>query len=113
MSPHSKGKEQAPVTLKNISGEKKNSNNKNKAYAEVVAGRGGGEGENGWKNLVGWKKKKTARGKTGRANESHDRCSELLGMRMPKDRWPQALKALLVVNFFKLHLNAYKALFSG
>ena len=41
-------------------------------------------------------------------NESHDRCSELLGMRIPKERWPLALKALLVVNSFKLHLNAFK-----
>ena len=39
--PHTKGKEQAPVTLKNISGEKRQS-----------LGRGGGE-ENGWKNLYG------------------------------------------------------------
>ena len=40
MSLHTKGKKQAPVTLKNISGEKTN-----KAY-----GKGGGE-ENGWQNL--------------------------------------------------------------
>ena len=43
------------------------------------------------------------------ANKSHDRCSELLGMRMPKDRWAQALtcKVVLVVDSFKLHLNAF------
>ena len=33
-------------------------------------------------------------------------CSELLGMRMPNDRGPLALKTLLVVNSFKLHLKA-------
>ena len=44
-------------------------------------------------------------GKTERAKESHDRCSQPPGMRMPKtaDRGTQAL---LVVNSFKLHLNA-------
>ena len=43
------------------------------------------------------------------ANKSHDRCSELLGMRMPKVRWAQALtwKVVLVVDSFKLHLNAF------
>ena len=113
MSPHSK--EQAPVTLKNISGEKKKQQQQEQSLGRGGGVGGGGGGENGWKNLVDWKKKKkkTARGKTGRANESHDRCSELLGMCIPKDRWPQVLKALLVVNFFKLHLNAYKALSSG
>ena len=49
----------------------------------------------------------TAQRKTLRTTESHDWCSELLGMRMPKDRWPLALKTLLVVNSFKLHLNAF------
>ena len=57
---------------------------------------------NGWKNPA-WRK-------TVHASESHDQCSEPLGMREPKDRWPQALKALLVVNSFKLHLNAYNNL---
>ena len=34
-----------------------------------------------------WAEKKTALKKEGeRANESHHRCSELLGMRKPKDR---------------------------
>ena len=41
MSPHTKGKEQAPVTLENISGENNNNNNNNKALGEE------GEGENG------------------------------------------------------------------
>ena len=48
MSPHTKGKEQAPVTLENISGEKRkkiwNNNNNNKSWRE---GWGGGGGENG------------------------------------------------------------------
>ena len=87
MSPHSK--EQAPVTLKNISGEKKK-----QQQQEQSLGRGGGVGGGGGGEKMGgrtsWtekkKKKKTARGKTGRANESHDRCSELLGMCIPKDR---------------------------
>ena len=65
MSPHSKGKEQAPITLKNISGEK----------PTKLTGRKGGE-ENGWQNL--------AQRKTERAKEPHDRSSQLLGMRMPK-----------------------------
>ena len=39
--------------------------------------KGEGEGEeNGWQNLT--------RRKTERANESYDRCSQLLGMRVPK-----------------------------
>ena len=59
MSPHTKGKEQVPVTLKTSVGE----------------GEGEGE-ENGLQNLP--------RRKTERANKSHDRCSQLLGMRMPK-----------------------------
>ena len=65
MSPHTRGKKQAPVTLKNISGEK----------PTKPRGRAEGE-ENGWQNL--------ARKETERANKSHDRCSQLLGMRMPK-----------------------------
>ena len=67
MSPHTKGKEQAPVALKNISGEK---------TTEMPRGRRGGRGENGRKN--------PAQRKTARANESHGQCSQLLGMRMPK-----------------------------
>ena len=34
MSPHTKGKEQAPDTLENTSGEKRNTNNNNKALGE-------------------------------------------------------------------------------
>ena len=34
MSPHTKGEEQAPDTLENTSGEKKNTNNNNKALGE-------------------------------------------------------------------------------
>ena len=69
MSPHTKGKEQAPVALKNISGEK---------TTEMPRGRRGGwgGGENG--------RKKPAQRKTARANESHGQCSQLLGMCMPK-----------------------------
>ena len=61
-------------------------------------------GKHWWrKNLVRWKN--PAWRKTVRANESHDQCSELLGIRMPKDRWPQALKALLLNS--SLHFNAF------
>ena len=110
MSPHTKGKVQAPITLENICGEKRKNCNthNNKAWGEGQWGRGGGRGgESGWKNLMGWKN--PAQKETDRANESHDRCSELLGMRMPKDRWAQALTctAILVVDSFKLHLNAF------
>ena len=45
-------------------------------------------------------------GKTERAKESHDRCSQPPGMRMPKTT-DLGTQALLVVNSFKLHLNAY------
>ena len=34
MSPHTKGKEQAPVTLENTSGEKRNTTTNNKALGE-------------------------------------------------------------------------------
>ena len=34
MSPHTKGKEQAPVTLENTSGEKRSTTNNNKALGE-------------------------------------------------------------------------------
>ena len=44
-------------------------------------------------------------GKTERAKESHDRCSQPPGMRMPKTA-DLGTQALLVVNSFKLHLNA-------
>ena len=46
MSPHTKGKEQAPVTLKNISGEKK----KTETTTTKLRERRGEE--NGWKNLM-------------------------------------------------------------
>ena len=46
-------------------------------------------------------------GKTERAKESHDRCSQPPGMRMPKTA-DLGTQALLVVNSFKLHLNAFK-----
>ena len=49
----------------NISGEK----------LTKPKGREGGE-ENGWQNL--------AQRKTERAKESHDQCSQLLGLHMPK-----------------------------
>ena len=65
MGPHTKGKEQAPVTLK--SSVEKN---------QQSLGGGGGE-ENGWQNL--------AQRKTEHTNESHDGCSQLLGMRIPKN----------------------------
>ena len=45
-------------------------------------------------------------GKTERAKESHDRCSQPPGMRMPKTA-DLGTQALLVVNSFKLHLNSY------
>ena len=63
-------------------------------------------------SLVGGRKgKKTAdrtqhEGKTERAKESHDRCSQPPGMRMPKTA-DLGTQALLVVNSFKLHLNAF------
>ena len=46
-------------------------------------------------------------GKTERAKELHDRCSQPPGMRMPKTT-DLGTQALLVVNSFKLHLNALK-----
>ena len=44
-------------------------------------------------------------GKTERAKESHDRCSQPPGMRLPKIA-DLGTQALLVVNSFILHLNA-------
>ena len=52
MSPHRKGKEQVPVTLKNISEKKKQQQQQSLGRG---AGGGGGGRENGWKNLMGWK----------------------------------------------------------
>ena len=37
---------------------------------------------------------------------SHEGCSEILGMYMSNNCGPLALRALLVFNSFKLHLNA-------
>ena len=59
----------------------------------------------------GWEGQKMAartqhEGKTERAKESHDRCSQPPGMRMPKTA-DLGTQALLVVNSFKLHLNAF------
>ena len=70
ISPYTKGKEQAPVTLK-TSVEKKTTKPR---------GRGGG-GENGCQN--------PSTKETERANKSRDLCSQLLGMRVPKtaDLW--------------------------
>ena len=45
-------------------------------------------------------------GKTERAKESHDRCSQPPGMCMPKTA-DLGTQSNLVVNSFKLHLNAY------
>ena len=45
-------------------------------------------------------------GKTERAKESHDRCSQPPGMRMPKTA-DLGTQALLVVKSFKLHLNNF------
>ena len=45
-------------------------------------------------------------GKTERAKESHDRCSQPPGMRMPKTT-DLGTQALLVVNSFKLHFNSF------
>ena len=64
MSPHTKRKEQEPVTLKTTVEKNQQS-----------LGGGGGGGENGWQNLA-WRK-------TECAKESHDWCNQLLGMCMP------------------------------
>ena len=56
--------------------------------------------ENGWQNLA------------GRKTETRQWITWSMwpatGHVRAKDRWPQALKALLVVNSFKLHLNTLK-----
>ena len=41
------------------------------------------------------------------ATKSHEECSEQLGMCTLNDCGPFALKMLLVVNSFKLYLNAF------
>ena len=90
MSPHTKGKEQAPVTLTKASVEKNPT--------------GLGEGREGKKMAHRTQHK----GKTERVKESHDRCSQPLGMRVLKTA-DLGTQALLVVNSFKLHLTALKA----
>ena len=58
--------------------------------------------------LGAWRKWPTGtqhEGKTERAKESHDRCSQPLGMRMLKTA-DLGTQAFLVVNSFKLHLTA-------
>ena len=42
--------------------------------------------------------------------DSYDQGSVLLGMRMPKDREPKALRMFSVFNSFKLHLNAFNSI---
>ena len=68
-------------------------------------------GENPTSLGGGWEGKKMANrtlheGKTERAKESHDQCSQPPGMRMLKTA-VLGTQALLVVNSFKLHLNAF------
>ena len=75
-------------TEKNTSGEKPNK----------PRGRAGGGGEK-------MADRTQHEGKTERAKESHDRCSQPPGIRMPKTA-DLGTQALLVVNSFKLHLNA-------
>ena len=89
MSPHTKGKEQAPVTLTKASVEKNPT--------------GLGEGREG-KKMAG---RTQQEGKTERANqakESHDRCSQPPSMRLLKTA-DLGTEALLVVYSFKLHLT--------
>ena len=88
MSPHTKGKEQAPVTLTKASVEK-----------------------NPTRLGEGWEGKKMAdrtqhEGKTEHAKESHDRCSQPPGMCVLKTA-DLGTQVLLVVNSFKLHLTAF------
>ena len=42
--------------------------------------------------------------------DSYDQGSELMGMRIPKDREPLALRIFSVFNSFKLHLNAFNSI---
>ena len=88
MNPHTEGKEQAPVTQKKTSVKK-----------NPTSLGGGREG----KKMAD---RTQHEGKTERAKESHDRCSQPPGMRMPKTA-DLGTQALLVVNSFKLHLNAF------
>ena len=90
MSPHKKGKEQAPVTLK----KKKTSVEKNQQRLE------GGERGRKWLTEPSTKENWTRQWITWSMWPA-------TGHAHAKGRWPQALKALLVVNSFKLHLNAF------
>ena len=90
MSPHKKGKEQAPVTLK----KKKTSMEKNQQSLE------GGERGRKWLTEPSTKENWTRQWITWSMWPA-------TGHAHAKGRWPQALKALLVVNSFKLHLNAF------
>ena len=90
MSPHTKGKEQAPFTLTKASVQwRKNPT-------------GLGEGREGKKMAD----RTQHEGKTERAKESHDRCSPPPGMCVLKTAADLGTQALFVVNSFKLHLTA-------
>ena len=54
-------------------------------------------------------KKKTARGKTGRASESYDRCSELLGIRQKTADLRHFRRSWLLtsLNCIQMHINHY------
>ena len=91
MSPHTKGKEQAPVALTKASVEKNPTDL--------------GEGREG-KKMAG---RTQCEGKTEHAKESHGRCSQPPSMRVLKTA-DLDTQVLLVVNFFKLHLTAFKVL---
>ena len=91
MSPHKKGKEKAPVTLKK---KKKTSVEKNQQSLE------GGERGRKWLTEPSTKENWTRQWITWSMWPA-------TGHAHAKGRWPQALKALLVVNSFKLHLNAF------
>ena len=69
MSPYTKGKKQAPITLENISGEKRKKNLEQQQQQILERGVGGGGEENGWKNLMGGQN--LAQRKTECASESH------------------------------------------
>ena len=89
LAPTQARNEQEPVTLKNNSGED---------HRQRKAG-GGRRGERKWLKETSWHRQRSKK-------ENQEGCSKQLGMRMPKDRGPLALKTLLVVNSFKLHWNA-------
>ena len=87
MSPHTKGKEQAPVTLTKVSVEKNPTDL--------------GEGREGKKMAD----RIQHEGKTERAKESHDRCGQPPSICVLQTA-DLDTQALLVVNSFKLHLTA-------